>query len=556
MADDLGASSPLAPPLYPSSVYTMPDLDAYERIMSGEAPGFYYARDGHPNARRLAQRLAALEGGAWGVMGGSGMAAISALLLATLRSGDRVVAGDRLYGRAAQLLRHALGRFGVPTEFLDLSDLESVEKALKSPARLLYAETISNPMLQVVDLERLAALAHEHGCLFAADNTFATPVLTRPLEIGADFVVESLTKMIGGHSDVTLGAVCGRGDQCAEISKTAAVWGLSSSPFDCWLAERGLETLPLRMRAASANAAALADWLANRPGVTRDLPRPAGPPRPRHSRPRAARRLRQHAVLRAGRRPRRREPLHAPGARHPVQPIAGPHGDDVQPPGDDIAPFRRGGGKGAAGHRRRVGAAVGGVRGFGADSGGNGRGIGVSGESTRKELMLASDFTNGISVPRNVRHPAVGAETHTGPADAEGITPVIPALPVLFLDPFMGCSQGSRHLVRRHSLVSLVIGVIPDREIAILDTDDARRPNATKRATDVLLVRSIKPPLRTARDWLLRSFTPPATPPATSRRTVAPPSRITLAAHAPAPKSGVAKITMTIPFVQFSIPSL
>ena len=279
---DLGASSPLAPPLYPSSVYTMPDLDAYERIMSGEAPGFYYARDIHPNARRLAERLAALEGGAWGVMGGSGMAAISALLLATLRPGDRVVAGDRLYGRAAQLLRHALGRFGVPTEFLDLSDLESVEKALKSPARLLYAETISNPMLQVVDLERLAALAHEHGCLFAVDNTFATPVLTRPLEIGADFVVESLTKMIGGHSDVTLGAVCGRGDQFAEISRTAAMWGLSSSPFDCWLAERGLETLPLRMRAASANAAALADWLAGRRGVTRVI-YPGRPDHPDHA---------------------------------------------------------------------------------------------------------------------------------------------------------------------------------------------------------------------------------------------------------------------------------
>ncbi len=210
------------------------------------------------------------------------MAAISALLLATLRPGDRVVAGDRPYGRAAQLLRHALGRFGVPTEFLDLSDLESVEKALNSPARLLYAETISNPMLQVVDLERLAALAHEHGCLFAVDNTFATPVLTRPLEIGADFVVESLTKMIGGHSDVTLGAVCGRGDQFAEISRTAAMWGLSSSPFDCWLAERGLETLPLRMRAASANAAALADWLAGRRGVTRVI-YPGRPDHPDHA---------------------------------------------------------------------------------------------------------------------------------------------------------------------------------------------------------------------------------------------------------------------------------
>ena len=278
---DLGASSPLAPPLYPSSVYTLPDLDASDRIMNGEAPGFYYARDGHPNARRLAERLAALEGGRWGVISGSGMAAISAIFLATLRPGDRVVAGNRLYGRAAQHLREGMGRFGVRTEFVDVNDLEEVQRALEAPARLVYAETISNPLLRVVDVERLAALAHERGCLFVVDNTFATPVLARPLEVGADLVMESLTKMIGGHSDLTLGAVCGRSEWLAEGSQAVSVWGLSSSPFDCWLAERGLETLPLRMRAASANAAALADWLAARPGVTRVI-YPGRPDHPDH----------------------------------------------------------------------------------------------------------------------------------------------------------------------------------------------------------------------------------------------------------------------------------
>jgi cystathionine gamma-synthase len=266
---DLGASSPLAPPLYTSSVYTLPDLDASDRIMNGEAPGFYYARDGHPNARRLAERLAALEGGTWAVMCGSGMAAISAIFLATLRPGDRVVAGDRLYGRAAQLLQQGMGRFGVHSDFVDVTDLKKVEEALQAPARLLYVETISNPLLRTADLERLAALAHARNCLLVVDNTFATPVLTRPLELGADLVMESLTKMIAGHSDVTLGAVCGCGDPFKEISQAASMWGLSSSPFDCWLAERGLETLALRMRTASANAAALADWLAEGPGVKR-----------------------------------------------------------------------------------------------------------------------------------------------------------------------------------------------------------------------------------------------------------------------------------------------
>src|SRR5207244_9250467 len=115
----------------------------------------------------------------------------------------------------------------------------------------------------------LAELTHEAGSLLLVDNTFATPVLTRPLGLGADFVVESLTKMIGGHSDVTLGAVCGGGDFLPQVSQVASIWGLASNPFDCWLAERGLATLPLRMHAASANAAALADWLAGQPGVSR-----------------------------------------------------------------------------------------------------------------------------------------------------------------------------------------------------------------------------------------------------------------------------------------------
>ena len=210
------------------------------------------------------------------------MAAISAIFLATLRPGDRIVASNRLYGRASKLLRQGFGRFGVPTDFIDVTDLDMVRKALASPARLLFVETISNPILRVADLERLAALARERGCLFVVDNTFATPVLTRPLELGADLVMESLTKMIGGHSDVTLGAVCGRGDQLAAVSQNTSMWGLSSNPFDCWLAERGLETLSLRMRAASANAAALADWLADRPGVTRVI-YPGRPDHPDHA---------------------------------------------------------------------------------------------------------------------------------------------------------------------------------------------------------------------------------------------------------------------------------
>jgi cystathionine beta-lyase/cystathionine gamma-synthase len=271
MADhkDLGVSEPLVPPLYQSAVYTIPDLNALDRIYNSETTGYIYARDAHPNGRRLATQLTALEGGKWGIVTGSGMGAISAILLPLLQQGGRVVAGNRLYGRTVQLLSQEMARFGITTTYVDVSDLDQVRKALDQPARVLFAETMSNPLLRVPDLPRLAELAHGRGCLFVVDNTFATPVLVKPLELGADFVMESLTKIIGGHSDITLGLVCGRDEYQAEVAQAVSIWGLQSNPFDCWLAERGLATLPLRLRSASANAAALADWLPAQPGVTR-----------------------------------------------------------------------------------------------------------------------------------------------------------------------------------------------------------------------------------------------------------------------------------------------
>ena len=265
----LGSSTPLVPPLYQSSVYTLPDLDALDRIMNAEEPGFIYARDAHPNARRLAEELAKLHGAEWSAICGSGMAAISAIILANLQKGDRIVASNRLYGRTTQLFGQELPRFGVNTDFVDSGAPESVEAALKAGARMLFVETMSNPLLRLVDVPALAKLAKQHGAMLMVDNTFATPVLTRPLDLGADVVMESLTKMIGGHSDVTLGMIGGKGDMLPQVSAAISIWGLASNPFDCWLAERGLATLPLRVQAASANALALANWLGTQPGVAR-----------------------------------------------------------------------------------------------------------------------------------------------------------------------------------------------------------------------------------------------------------------------------------------------
>ena len=141
---------------------------------------------------------------------------------------------------------------------MDTGDLRQTEEALSRPTRLVLVETLSNPLLRAVDLSALAEMTRRRGAILVVDNTFATPVLTRPLELGADLVMESLTKMIGGHGDVTLGLVCGNIDLLNELSGVVSIWGLASNPFDCWLAERGLATLPLRMRTASANAAELA----------------------------------------------------------------------------------------------------------------------------------------------------------------------------------------------------------------------------------------------------------------------------------------------------------
>jgi cystathionine beta-lyase/cystathionine gamma-synthase len=266
---DLGRTVPLVPPIYQTSVYTVPDLDTYDRIINGEEPGYFYARDSHPNARHLAQQIAEWEGASWAAVCGSGMAAISAILLSLTQQGDRIVAGSSLYGRTTILLKQELIRYGVQTTFVDAGNLDAVRDAIIQGAKLLFVETMSNPLVRLVDVEALAKICREHQCPLVVDNTFATPVLVKPLELGASYVVESLTKMIGGHSDVTLGAVAGAGDFRQQIEPIISTWGLAPNPFDCWLAGRGLATLSLRMQAASANAAALADWLACQSAVTR-----------------------------------------------------------------------------------------------------------------------------------------------------------------------------------------------------------------------------------------------------------------------------------------------
>lgn len=278
------ASRPVVTPLQPSVVYASHSPDALDAQYEGRAPGYTYAREGHPNADVLATKLDSMEGAEGGLIVGSGMAAITALMYGLLRQGDHVLGGNQLYGRSMRMFREELPRLGIATDLADPTDAGAMAAALRPETRLILLEVVSNPTLRVSDVEGIAALARERGILLAIDNTFTTPRGFRPFDHGADIVVHSVTKLLAGHSDATLGYIAARDPaRRKRLFDTAVTLGLTPSPFDCWLAERGLYSFDLRYDRAEANARALADALAETPGVTRVL-YPTRPDHPDHNR--------------------------------------------------------------------------------------------------------------------------------------------------------------------------------------------------------------------------------------------------------------------------------
>ena len=267
-----GASRPVVTPLSPSVVYASETPDALDAQYEGKVHGYTYSREGHPNADVVAQRIDAMEATSGGVLTGSGMGAVSAVLLGLLTTGDHVVGASHLYGRSLRMMKEDLPRLGIATSFADPGDLDAIAAALRPETRLIMIEVVSNPALRVADLAGIAALAKERGILLAVDNTFTTPRAIRPFDYGADIVIHSLTKLLSGHSDVMLGYVCARdpalNDRLRVFSVTA---GLSPSPFDCWLAERGLLSFDLRYDRAQATAELLAGRLGNHAHVKRVL---------------------------------------------------------------------------------------------------------------------------------------------------------------------------------------------------------------------------------------------------------------------------------------------
>ena len=241
-------------PIFQTSTYVQEGL--------GRHKGHEYARTSNPTRQALERNVAALEGGTHGFAFASGMAAIDAVLT-LLSAGDHVACEENVYGGTHRLMDRVLTRSGLAFTFVDTRDAAAVAAAVTPRTRMLYAETPTNPMMRLADLEALGAVAKAHRLLFVLDNTFATPVFQRPLESGADIVVHSTTKYLNGHSDMVGGLVVVRDDALAErLAFIQNAAGAVPGPFDCWLALRGLKTLAVRMRQHDANGRRIAEWLA------------------------------------------------------------------------------------------------------------------------------------------------------------------------------------------------------------------------------------------------------------------------------------------------------
>lgn len=265
-ARDHRGGVPLAPDLSPAAVHVYTDLDDYDAVVGGKRPGHYYGRNSNSNRKMLEDAVAELEGAEAGVATASGMAALHLAILALAPKPTTIVATRELYGGTLALLRQDLGPAGYETHFVDMADIEAVKRAIDG-AGLVLVETITNPLCRVCDLEAIVGMARGHGVPVLVDNTFASPVFCRPLELGATAVMHSVTKYLGGHSDLVAGIVVGSAPLMALARARSVRTGTPLGPFESWLALRGLLTLDVRMRRHSDNALALARAMQSMPGV-------------------------------------------------------------------------------------------------------------------------------------------------------------------------------------------------------------------------------------------------------------------------------------------------
>lgn len=259
---------PKTTPIYQTSVYTFEDLNALEHYFEQPGQSYMYTRYSNPNSDELAEQVNALESGAGAVVTSSGMSAILAAIFTLCKAGDHVLCAEEIYGGSSTLLSKELTRIGIEVTFVPPASIYNLQDFVQDNTQLLLVETMSNPLLQVLDIKRLAQETKQQNIKLVVDNTFATPVITKPLALGADMVVHSVTKYLSGHSDVTAGVVvCRQPEDLQRVKQVMMVYGLNLSPFESWLAARGLKTLRLRMRQHSSNALAIANYLQAHPKV-------------------------------------------------------------------------------------------------------------------------------------------------------------------------------------------------------------------------------------------------------------------------------------------------
>ena len=235
----------------------------------GENRGYDYARTGNPTRATLESLIAKLENGSTGITFGSGLAAIDAVVK-LLSAGDEILAVDDIYGGAFRLFTHIYEKFGIKVNYVDTTKIENVVDAITPQTKLIWVETPTNPTLKISDIQAIGEIAKANNCLFCVDNTFASPLLQKPLDLGADIVVHSATKYLGGHSDLIAGVVVTKTEEIgAKIKFIQNASGAILAPFDCWLVIRGLETLHLRIKQHCINAQAIAEFLETQPEVER-----------------------------------------------------------------------------------------------------------------------------------------------------------------------------------------------------------------------------------------------------------------------------------------------
>ncbi len=268
--------------LYLTSSFVFDSAAQAAARFSGGEEGNVYSRFTNPTVKVFQDRLAALEGAPACVAMSSGMAAIMAMVMALLKAGDHVVASTSLFGASIQLFSNILARFGIVTTFVAQTDPAAWQAAITPQTKLFFLETPSNPLTEIADIPALSKIAHQHGILLAVDNCFCTPILQRPLQLGADLVVHSATKYLDGQGRVLGGAVCGSHELVEEVFKFLRTAGPTLSAFNAWVLLKGLETLKLRVEAQSANALALATWLEAQPQVARVF-YPGLPSHPQHA---------------------------------------------------------------------------------------------------------------------------------------------------------------------------------------------------------------------------------------------------------------------------------